>query len=82
MSYQNICPANDWFFCAKTPPEETLMVSHVAVWATTEEGKVIGLVGFALDDSNHYLLSAPPMPGFYLHRDQLTDEQLEASKQR
>lgn len=37
MAYQNVCPANDWFFVSKKP-------------------------------------------GFYLHRDQLTDEQLEASK--
>ncbi len=77
--YTQILPAPDWFFVhggprASDPPT----VWHVAAWGLTPEGEAVGLVGaFGQDQGNAgmapKLVSVPPVPGSYLHRDQLNE---------
>lgn len=83
MTYTNICPANDWFFRHAAPNEHnSAVIYQVAVWATKEDGHVIGLIAPCVNDDKHSLMAPPPVPGFYLHRDQLDDDELKLIKKR
>ncbi len=86
--YTKIVPATDWFFVhpdvlAKNPPT----VWHLAAWGLTSEGEVVGLVGaFGAEQGRDgvapKLVSVPPVPGVYLHRDQLTEVEREQLRKR
>lgn len=85
MTYTTISPATDWFFRHDAPPGSKFdpVFYHVAVWALTEEGKVVGLIAHDLDKQKHSLSITPPdEPGCYLHRDQLSADDLELIKKR
>ncbi|CAG9235939.1 hypothetical protein PSP6_690105 [Paraburkholderia tropica] len=80
-------PATDWYFVHKgasdsAPP----VVYQVAAWGQKENGEVVGLVGaFGADQAKEgkapHLVTVPPVAGSYLHREQLTgDEVLQAKK--
>ncbi len=74
--YLQIIPATDWFF-AFNRGTASVTVFHVAAWALTEGGNVIGLIGSVNGDR----LVEPPgaRDGMYLHRDQLSPDQLGAA---
>ncbi|MHA7685906.1 hypothetical protein [Cupriavidus sp. PET2-C1] len=83
--YTQIVPATDWFFVhshvlANSPPT----VWHLAAWGLTAEGQAVGLVGAeqGKDGVAPKLVSVPPVPGAYLHRDQLTEVEREQLRKR
>ena len=49
--------------------------SRIVVWATYESGETIGLVG--VTNSEHRLVTPPPVEGSYIHWDELTEPQKE-----
>ncbi len=79
MKYASIIPATDWFFVHRNEdaPSAKWTVHHLAVWAVTEQDDVVGLL--PVSDSSvksgttARLVSPPPIPGQYVHRDQLTE---------
>jgi len=88
MEYTNITSAQDWYFRHNNPQEgKEPIVYQVAVWATkkTEDGKsiVVGLIAPVFPgDAGRKLHEPPPVEGCYVHREQLTDEELAAVKKR
>lgn len=76
--YLQITPATDWFFVFNRGTA-SVTVFHVAAWALTDAGNVIGLIGSVKGER----LVEPPgvRDGIYLHRDQLTDAERFASCQ-
>lgn len=77
LKFTSITPAHDWFYRHDAPPGGTdkPALYHVAVWAITEEGKVIGLVSAGVNTDGQGLHTPPPVPGCYLHRDQIIEEE-------
>lgn len=83
MMYTQISPATDWYFKHENAPNDKrpCTVYQLTSWALTDEGEVIGLVAIRDPKSQRAkLVPPPPLPGDYLHRDQLTDEELECAK--
>jgi len=71
MKIIQIMPAVDWYF------KHDATVWHLAAFGLTELGKTYGLVG-ASDDGT--LKTVPVMTkGVYLHRSQLTEEEIQAA---
>jgi len=81
MSYRSICSAHDWFFVART--EYGPVVYPLAAWALSESGEIFGLtaINHPVPDGKRppFLMSVPPIPGKYLLRESLTDEELTAA---
>ena len=74
MIYKQIMPALDWYF------KHDNTVWNITAFALTEDGKVVGLVG-AGDDG--FLVNVPARTkGVYLHRNQLTDSEIEAADRK
>lgn len=74
MKIIQIMPAVDWYFKHDTT------VWHLAAFGLTDEGKTYGLVG-AGDDGT--LKPVPVMTkGAYLHRLQLTEEEIQAADKK
>ncbi|KGF62100.1 hypothetical protein [Pseudomonas lutea] len=90
MSYLSLTPAQDWFFRHAAPnPGQPPIVYQVAVWALKppkEEGgrsEIIGLIAPNFGGMESRMLhEPPPVPGCYLHRDQLNEEELKALAKR
>jgi hypothetical protein len=90
MSYLSITPAQDWFFRHDAPtPGGLPIVYQVAAWAlkapSGENGRteVIGLIAPNFGGTESRMLhEPPPVPGCYLHRDQLNDQEREALAKR
>lgn len=85
MEFTAISPGTDWFFRHEAPrgANSDPVIYHVAVWALNAEGKVVGLISSGIDSAKRSLSSAPPdVPGCYLHRDQLSADDLELIKKR
>lgn len=91
MSYKSLIPASDWFYVHGSGfPDGVETVWHVAAFALADDGSVTGLIAVAgplsgdaaLTKAHPARLVTPPnVPdGRYLHRDQLTPAQLEATK--
>ncbi|WP_193067744.1 methionyl-tRNA formyltransferase [Halomonas sp. 3D7M] len=74
MKFKSISPASDWFFRHDAPQGSSSdpILYHVAVWAVTENDEVIGLIAAF---NNGVLHTPPPVPGCYLHRDQLNENE-------
>ncbi|HBN7237763.1 TPA: methionyl-tRNA formyltransferase, partial [Escherichia coli] len=51
-------------------------------WALKENGEVVGLVTVRDDNGRSKLVTPPPVPGDYLHKEQLTDDEKEWEKRR
>jgi hypothetical protein len=79
-SYKQIIPADGWYFVAKD--NNRLIVFAVAVWALTEAGAVIGLVGNIKrdleDKSTARLVPVPPIVGSYKLREELSVAEIKA----
>lgn len=88
MTYTQVCTAQDWFFVHKTGREaDPPIVWHIAAWALTDAGEVVGLVGAFGEEQGREGVSpkltiVPPVPGAYLHRDQLSEIELQKARKR
>lgn len=83
--YKQIISATDWYFRHDAPPGggSLPVVYQIAAWALTDDGNVIGLVTVRDPETGRpKLVSPPPIPGDYLHREQLTEQEIAATKQR
>ena len=85
MTYSNLIPATDWFYVHKqltTQADAPPGVYHVAAFALTEDGEVVGLIPVAEGRKNPPRLVPPPagVDGFYLHRDQLNEQEAELAR--
>ena len=88
-SYDQIIPANEWYFRHDSPNMDGKPILYqVAVWAlkTDETGKssVIGLIApiFNREDAGRVLHEPPPILGYYIHREQLSEEELQQTRKR
>ncbi|EBS0579461.1 methionyl-tRNA formyltransferase [Salmonella enterica subsp. enterica serovar Enteritidis] len=83
-SYKQIIPATDWYFrhdnVSGVAGKST--VYQLAAWALKENGEVVGLVTVRDDNGRPELVTPPPVPGDYLHKEQLTDDEKEWAKRR
>jgi hypothetical protein len=89
MAYTQITPTQDWFFRHPNPqPGKAPIVYPVAAWALKapdHEGntQVVGLIAPIFPgDASRKLHEPPPVEGYYVHRDQLNEEELEQLKKR
>jgi hypothetical protein len=86
-SYSQITPAHDWYFRHDTQDGKPILYP-VAVWAlkADETGKstVIGLIApiFNQKDIDRVLHEPPPILGYYIHREQLNEEELRQIQRR
>jgi hypothetical protein len=80
-----IIPAKDWFFVFKGTQGKSV-VNRIAVWAMNESGEVMGLIGGidvrGNENTTQKLVSIPPVPGLYLHKDQLSPDELNSLNSR
>jgi hypothetical protein len=67
MKILQIMPAIDWYF------KHDLTVWNIAAFGLTDEGETIGLVGAGNDGT---------LKPVYLHRRQLTDEEISAADKK
>jgi hypothetical protein len=91
MAYKTIIPADGWYFSHQSGGTDSKpVVYQIAAWALTDQDEVVGLVpvvspqegaaGGALGGTSRAKLTTPPpVPGHYLHREQLTEEELKAA---
>jgi hypothetical protein len=74
MKIVQIMPATDWYF------KHDSTVWHLAAFSLTDDGETIGLVGAGSDGK------LKPVPvktnGVYLHRRQLTEEEIAAADKK
>lgn len=83
MGYVQISPATNWYFRHDNSPhgERPCTVYQIAAWALTEEGEVVGLVAVRDPETKRAkLVAPPPLPGDYLHQEQLSAEELKYAK--
>ena len=83
--YKQIIPATDWYFMHDNVPGEhgESTVYQLAAWALKENGDIVGLVTVRDIDTGHpKLVTPPPVPGDYLHKEQLTDDEKTWAKKR
>lgn len=85
MSYAQISPATDWYFKHDNSQNDKRpsTVYQIAAWAITEDGEVVGLVPVRDPETKRAkLVTPPPLPGDYLHKEQLTEDEIEYAKIR
>lgn len=81
--YVSICPAVDWYYVFDSPATEGPTVIPIAAWAARHGGGVVGLIGATWDvDRAPQLVELPVVHGQYLHRSQLSEEELAATSKR
>jgi hypothetical protein len=84
MKYISMVPANDWFFVHPNDAssKKNYTVHHLAVWALTGEGNVVGLLpvvdSAVTGSTTAKLVPPPPIRGEYVHRQNLSAAMLEA----
>lgn len=89
MTYTQITPTNDWFFRhGGVRPNDPPTLYQVAAWALKapdEKGhtEVVGLIAPIFPgDAGRRLHEPPPVEGYYIHREQLNEQELEQLKKR
>jgi len=72
MAYQfiSLSPATDWFFVPKYSTADDLGIVHVAAWALTAEGSIVGMVPAGTTHPPS-LRAADREAGRFKHRDTL-----------
>jgi len=83
--YKQIIPATDWYFRHDNVPGDKVKATlyQLAAWALKEDGDIVGLVTIRDMGTGHpKLITPPPVPGDYLHKDQLSDDEKEWAKRR
>lgn len=83
--FKTIIPATDWFFVHAGHEEP--VVWPLAAWGLKESGDTIGLIGaFGREQGNKgetpSLSAVAAVPGRYLHRSQLTQQERELAAKR
>ncbi|MGP8473899.1 hypothetical protein [Burkholderia sp. PR2] len=83
--YKTIIPATDWFFVHEGHQEP--VVWPLAAWGLKETGETVGLIGaFGREQGRNNetpsLSAVAAVPGRYLHRTQLTQQELELAAKR
>ncbi|QIE91120.1 MULTISPECIES: hypothetical protein [Pseudomonas] len=85
MIYKQIIPAQDWYFVhASAQVGGAPVVYQLVCWAVVtagEKDEVIGLIAPGLSDGKG-ITTVPPVPGRYLHREQLSDAELKVVSKR
>lgn len=74
-----ISPANGWFFVFPNNNNSgyPLTFMRIAVWRSTEEGQVEGLLSFVSnpqDGRHNTLVATPNVKGWYVHENDLPDD--------
>lgn len=84
MNYKQIIPATDWYFCHATDlKNQPVVVYQLAAWALKDDGSITGLVTiYDPKEGRAKLVTPPPVKGSYLHKEQLTEEEIIAAKKR
>ncbi|MFV1943566.1 hypothetical protein VPH49_22400 [Pseudomonas luteola] len=89
MTYTQITPTQDWFFRHDAPnPANGPILYQVAAWALKapdEHGHtaVVGLIAPIFPgDAGRVLHEPPPVEGYYIHREQLNESELQQVKKR
>lgn len=81
MKITNVCNCDGWFFVHEGSQGQLILL-RVAAWGISEQGDVFGLVSHQeLGDTPLKLVPVPALPGAYKHKDELTEEQLNAAKE-
>ena len=79
MAYEfiSLTPATDWFFVPKHSTADDLGIKHVAAWALTSDGRIVGMVPAG---SSHLpsLQAVDREAGRFKHKDTLTAAEREA----
>lgn len=85
MKYLSMTLATDWFFVHPNElqgAKSEHTVHHLAVWALTEAGEIIGLVPVSdhavSGATTARLVPPPPIKGRYVHRDEFTPSMRES----
>lgn len=85
--YKQIIPASDWFYVDHSENDSEIVIYHIAAWALTEKGIVIGLISVngsqSFDEENKMarLVTVPPTDsGAYKHKNELSDLENNALK--
>ncbi len=85
VKFSSIIPAEDWFFVFKDN-QGNPVVNRIAVWAMNENSEVIGLIGGidvrGSENKTQRLVSVPPVSGLYLHKDELSSDELKVINSR
>ncbi|WP_312163586.1 hypothetical protein [Phenylobacterium sp.] len=75
--YKSIASADGWFFMHPNVVAGSRPVTYaLAMWALPEEGEPVGLVVLNSKTGPAKIATVPPVAGRYLHRDELTPDQL------
>lgn len=89
MTYTQITPTHDWFFRHDgVKPNDPPILYPVAAWAlkaSNGEGMttVVGLIAPIFPgDASRKLHEPPPVDCYYIHREQLTEQELQELKKR
>lgn len=90
MSYKHISPAGEWFYVQiATEHDRHTVVYPVAVWATNDEGEVIGLISVAGGGPDDKimgrvcrLVAPPPLRGVYKHLAELDANENRSFKEK
>lgn len=83
--FKQLIPAENWYFRHDNAPGSNGVstVYQLAAWGLTEEGEVVGLVAVRdCETQRAKLVTPPPVPGDYLHREQLSEEELVYARKR
>lgn len=79
MSYKQLTPAKDWYFVSYDNQDQPI-AQRIAVWAECEDGSIVGLIPFYNPTKEEaVLIGVPRGGGCYLHKEQLTDAELEST---
>lgn len=85
MVYKQIMPAHDWYFVHSSVKEGgDPVVYKLVCWAVREtesQDEIVGLISPGFGDGKS-ITTVPPVPGRYLHREQLTETELKMVSKR
>ncbi|RMV89210.1 hypothetical protein ALP02_200174 [Pseudomonas coronafaciens pv. garcae] len=89
MTYTQITPTQDWFFRHDgVKPTDPPILYQVAAWALKSpdaqgQTAVVGLIAPIFPgEGGRKLHEPPPVEGYYIHREQLTELELQSLKKR
>lgn len=82
--------AKGWFFVQKSSDQEAgypATFSRVVGWQETDDSQVVGLVSVTSTPNDegwavNYLAQTPPLPGTYMHWDDMTDADRQAARKQ
>lgn len=85
MKYTNLTQAQEWFYVQKSFNPEKPIVNRIVVWASSEEGDVVGLIAEGYADKQTRRKGLPLVPsqgsGKYKHYSELDEKEKAAIKE-